>query len=210
MSETTNTPDESVDQVPSEASDPLQGYVPESELERERLRTRSFQAERDRLAAELAKLQAPQKEQESVGTSLQGFDPDEFRTSVARDAYHAVQMARKADSLRDLFPFADETLFSPERVAQFRDVESFELAVSDSHSRVAKIAEAERAKAAEELRKEMSEKYGVSVSSTPGSAADSVPSGDPTPEQLARMTSEQWQKLDPEVIDRVLARAANQ
>lgn len=189
-----------------------QGFVPEAELERERQRTRSFQAERDRLAAELAKARdAGESQDTGKGKDGQGLDLDEFRRSVLRDAFHATSMARAAETLRTEFPHADEGLFTPDRITEFGSVEAFKFAVEDSHKRVDSILAKERTSLEEKIRQEMAEKYGISTT-TSSTGDGSAPSGDPTPEALSRMSESEWEALEaksPGVIDRVLMKAAN-
>lgn len=135
------------------------------------------------------------------------FDPDSFRQSVLTDVLRAQNIASGVERARADFPHADPTLFTPERVAQFGSVESFRFAAEESHRRVASILDSERAAIESQVREEL----GLQGGGAGGPQGDTAAQGgDPTPEALAAMTMQEWDKLEedsPGLIARVLARA---
>ena len=185
------------------------GFVPASELERERQRTKEFQSRYDQLVAERSKANGAGATSggQDDGEEGSNFDPDSFRQSVLSDVLRAQSMVSGVERARSDFPHADPTLFTPERVAQFGSVESFRFAAEESHRRVASILDSERATIETKLREEL----GLQSGGAGGSQGDTpAAGGEPTAEQLAAMTMEQWDKLEaesPGVISRVLARA---
>lgn len=211
----TPTDDLTPDGADSGGANEHEGFVPQDQLDREVARTRSFQAERDKLQAELDRVKlanTPPKADEKDDKPTLGFDPDEFRRQVTRDAFHATSMARAAEALRADYPHADDDLFTAARITDFGSVEAFKFAVEDSHKRVDSKIKSERAKIEEDVRKEFAEKYGVSI--TPNASegkGTGTPAGDPTPEQLARMSASEWDTLEersPGAINRILAKSA--
>jgi len=186
------------------------GFVPVSELERERQRTREFQSRYDQLVAERANGSVTSNGGHDDSDPGSGFDPDSFRQSVLTDVLRAQSMVSGVERARSEFPHADPTLFTPERIAQFGSVESFRFAAEESHRRVASILDAERAAIETKLREELGLQGGGS-----GGPQGETPAqgGDPTPEALAAMTMEEWDELEktsPGTIARVLARAEAQ
>lgn len=183
------------------------GFVPVSELERERQRAREFQSRYDQLVAERSNGAGATNGGTDDGESGSTFDPDSFRQSVLSDVLRAQNLASGVERARADFPHADPTLFTPERVAQFGSVESFRFAAQESHSRVASILDSERAAIETKVREEL----GLQGGGAGGPQGDApTVGGDPTADQLAAMTMEQWDELErtsPGVIARVLARA---
>jgi hypothetical protein len=183
------------------------GFVPVTELERERQRTREFQSRYDQLVAERSNGATTTHGGQDDGETTPGFDPDSFRQSVLTDVLRAQHMVSGVERARADYPHADPTLFTPERVAQFGSVESFRFAAEESHRRVASILDQERATIEASVREEL----GLQGGGAGGPQGDTPAQGvDPTPEQLAAMTMEEWDKLEeesPGLIARVLARA---
>jgi len=181
-----------------------EGFVPRSEFEKEQARSRAFQAEKDRLAAQLAAASPPPPPGEPK-TDL-GFDPDEFRRSLMRDVTGAARLVRLAETLRGQYPDADSGLF--DRSHEFASPEAFQLAVMESHDRVASVRGDEREKTEARIRAEFAAKgFGPPSPPTGGTTPKD---GDPTPEALARMTNAEWDALEaksPGLIKRVLAGA---
>jgi hypothetical protein len=191
---------------------PPPGFVPVSELERERQRAREFQSRYDQLVAERQMMDRSNGDGASrggqdEGASGLGFDPDSFRQSVLTDVLRAQNMVSGVERARADFPHADPTLFTPERIAQFGSVESFRFAAEESHRRVASILESERAAIEAQVREEL----GLQGGGAGGPQGDTpAQGGDPTPEQLAAMTMGEWDDLErdsPGIIERVLTRA---
>jgi hypothetical protein len=187
------------------------GFVPVSELERERQRAREFQSRYDQLVAERQSMERSNGDRGTSGGQDEGdpgssFDPDSFRQSVLTDVLRAQNMASSVERARADFPHADPTLFTPERVAQFGSAESFRFAAEESHRRVASILDQERAAIEARVREEQ----GLQSGGAGGPQGDApTPSGDPTPEALAAMTMGQWDDLEresPGIIERVLTR----
>jgi hypothetical protein len=185
------------------------GFVPVSELERERQRTREFQSRYDQLVAERSNGSAATGTNggHGDGESTPGFDPDSFRQSVLTDVLRAQNMVSGVERARADFPHADPTLFTPERVAQFGSVESFRFAAEESHRRVASILDAERTAIEARVREEL----GLQGGGAGGPQGDTPAAGGlPTAQQLASMTMEEWDKLEesnPGAIASILARA---
>ena len=188
------------------------GFVPVSELERERLRAREFQSRYDQLVAERSQANGAGAANggHDDGGSGSTFDPDSFRQSVLSDVLRAQNLANGVTQARADFPHADPTLFTPERVAQFGSVESFRFAAQESHQRVASILDSERTAIETRVREEL----GLQGGGASGPQGDTpTVGGDPTADALAAMTMEQWDELEktsPGVIARVLARAEAQ
>lgn len=181
-----------------------EGFVPRSEFEKEQARSRAFQAEKDRLAAQLAAANpAPAPGEPQTGL---GFDPDEFRRELMRDVSGAARLVRLSETLRSQYPDADSGLF--DRAHEFASPEAFQLAVMDSHDRVAAVRGDERAKTEERIRAEFAAKgFGPPA---PPSGGNTPVAGDPTPEALSRMTNAEWDALEaasPGIIKRVLSSA---
>jgi hypothetical protein len=190
------------------------GFVPVTELERERQRAREFQSRYDQLIAEREQMNRSNGDGATGGQgeddNTPGFDPDSFRQSVLTDVLRAQQMASGVQQARADFPHADPTLFTPERVAQFGSVESFRFAAEESHRRVASILDSERSTIEAQVREELGLQGGGA-----GGPQGETPAqgGDPTPEQLAAMTMGEWDDLEresPGIIERVLTRAGMQ
>jgi hypothetical protein len=170
------------------------GFVPVTELERERQRAREFQSRYDQLIAEREQMNRSNGDGTTSGQgeddTTPGFDPDSFRQSVLTDVLRAQQMASGVQQARADFPHADPTLFTPERVAQFGSVESFRFAA------------------------QVREELGLQGGGAGGPQGETpAQGGDPTPEQLAAMTMGEWDDLEresPGIIERVLTRAGMQ
>jgi hypothetical protein len=195
--------------APPPAGDPPQGFVPVTELEREQTRARTFQAEKDRLEAELNRLKAapPAPAAPASGSEDKGFDPDAFAQGLLDRVYQANALATAAVSLRSEFPNADPSLFSPTRLSQYGSVEALRIAAESDHNRVTGInaaaLEAERAK----IRAEFVAAYGQEPPTGPSGGGGQPVAGDPTPEALAAMTFDEFARFDaehPGVADRVL------
>jgi len=182
-----------------------EGFVPRSEFEKEQARSRAFQAEKDRLAAQLAAAN-PAPPAGDPPTPL-GFDPDEFRRTLMRDVTGAARLVRLAETLRGQYPDADSGLF--DRSHEFASPEAFQLAVMESHDRVSSVRGDERAKTETRIRAE----YAASGFGppTPPTGGNTPTDGDPTPEAFARMSDAEWNALEaksPGLIKRVLSAAA--
>lgn len=189
----------------SATGNPPEGFVSRAELEREQTRARTWQAEKDRLEAELARLKTPPKD-EAKRDALDGFDPRAFRDELLGSIYKANELSDAARSLRSEFPQADTALTSPARLSSYGSVEALRIAVEADHNRVAAASSASIEAEREKIRAEFAAAYGQEP--PPASGA---PAGDPTPEFLASMTlteSLEYEKANPGVIERVLRRVA--
>jgi hypothetical protein len=208
VSETTTTtiPEGS---VPAEGATVPEGCVPAAQVEeaREEARRR-YQSENDRLKVELARLQSggAGKPAGTPEGESKGFDPDAFRATLLRDVSGVLTLSQSAATLRAEFPHADPAIFTPDGLTQFSTPEALRFAVEDSHRRVAVILDAEKAKLREELVAEIAQKY-PEAGAGAGAGGVSGQVGDPTPQQLAEMPLDEFNKLEPAVIERVLAGA---
>ena len=181
-----------------------EGLVSREELDRVETQRREFQARADRLQRELDEAKASGSTSQQDGGNDGGFDPAAFRRELMRDVMQASALQQAALTLKGEFPHADPSIFS-EKLADFRSADALRMAAEASHRRVADALSAARTEIEEKVKKEFEERYG-SGSGSPQGGGQSVP-GDPTPEQLAAMSPDEWDALEqksPGVIDRVL------
>ncbi|MBA2726540.1 MAG: hypothetical protein H0U53_11160 [Actinobacteria bacterium] len=177
------------------------GFVPQADLEKEQLRSRTFQAEHDRLKATLASPPAPASNSEAAPDPLKGFDPEAFAAKLIGQVYGASALTTAAGKLQAEFPHADPGLFSPERMAGFGSPEALRIAAEADHSRVATAVAAAIAATAPAP---------APVTSPLGPVGTPAAGVDPTTAQLASMTTSQldaYETANPGVINRVLAAA---
>lgn len=183
---------------------PPAGFVPQADFEREQARARTFQGERDRLAAQLATPTPPAVP--AAPASISGFDPTELRRQMLRDN----ALLNAARDLQSRFPEADRALFGPDKLLNYGSVEAFEYAVKDSHDAAAARFAARDAETEARIRAEFVAKYGpIAGDSSP--ASPPTPGADPTPEALARMTDAELDALEvrsPGTYARVLMNAS--
>lgn len=129
---------------------------------------------------------------------------------VRREAASAVQNAQiifaSVGDLKAEFPLADPSIYSD--LTRFESVEALRAAVEGSHSRTDALVAPALQEKEKEIRAKYAERYG---DLGPMEPTDTTPAGDPTIEQLSRMSQpelDQLEKDNPGVIDRVL-RSAN-
>lgn len=207
MSETA-TPTAPEGSVPAGVAQVPEGYVPVAEVEAAREESRRrYQSELDQVKAELSRLRtAPPAASAGAATGeSKGFDPESFRSELLRQVSGVMTLGQAASELRAEFPHADPALFTPDGMAKFSTPDALRFAAQDSHARVAAILDAERAKIREELAAEVAGKYGTTGGAAGTSGVMGL-AGDPTPQQLAEMPLDEFNKLDPEVIERVMTR----
>lgn len=194
----------------SDAGTPPPGFVPEAELERERTRARTFQAEADRQKAENDRLTAaatPAPKDPPAGKESPGFDQDAFLERV----YKANAISNAAVALRSEFPKADDSFFSAEKLKTFASPEQLRIAVEADHNRV---VEATSATVEEALAKQKAEIFAAhGLKETPGGPAGTggaAPAGDPTPETVAAMSMaelDEFERTNPEAYARIRDKA---
>ena len=195
------------------AGNPPEGFVSRAELEREQARARTFQAEKDRLDAELARLKsAPPTPTPSAGADdLKGFDPAAFSQDVLNRVYMATALSSAAVSLKSEFPNADPAIFSPEKLSQYGSVDALRIAAEADHVRVTNLSASRDAEIEARVRAEMVAAYGQEPPTGPSGAGAPAPGGDPTPQQLAAMSFDEFARFDrenPGVADRVTRSAS--
>lgn len=184
---------------------PPAGFVSREDFEKEQARARSFQGERDRLAAQLATPAPPLDPAAPAPAS--GFDPNALRMQMLKDN----ALLNAARDLQAKFPEADKALFSPAKLLEYGSVEAFEYAVKDSHDAVtSRFADRDAATEAR-IRAEFVAKYGP-IAGEQIPASPPTPGADPTPEALARMTHRELDELEaraPGTFARVLRNASS-
>lgn len=217
MSETTNTDAASATEGSAPAGEAgasagtqtPEGFVPREQFEQEQARSRSFQAEHDRLKAQLAASQsAPAGETTPPASEAKGFDPDAFRRELLRDVLQVNGLQTAAERLRTEYPNADPALFAPESISGFGSVDALRLSVMDSHSRISGVIAARE----KEIEDRFKTQYGSDggAGNPPAGSTNGV-AGDPTPAQLSAMTPTEWDELEaksPGIIQRVLRSAS--
>jgi hypothetical protein len=179
---------------------PPAGFVPQSALEAEQTRARTFQAELDRTKAELAKVTAAPAPPAPVAGTEPGFDPVAFKQELLGQVYGATAIASTSERLKVEFPHADPALFSPEKLAQFGSPEALRIAAEADHNRVAAILAAHVPAAPAP----------APAPSPLGPVALPAPGVDPTVQQLAAMSPGQlaaFEATNPGVAERVLMQA---
>lgn len=187
------------------------GYVPQTELDKERERARGFQAEADRAKAALAAAQAPA----APAPSTADQQPTDILGLVRGAVSEAVSTVLKVGELRDAagslkteFPHADPSFFTKERLAQFDSADSLRAAVEADHTRVAEILKAHGVKVDEARRDEAA--AAAAGGAGPTSATTPAAGGDPTLEQLNEMSLgdiDALEKEKPGTVARVMGAA---
>jgi hypothetical protein len=183
--------------------------VTQEELDRVEAQRRGFQAENERLKAELAARApaAPAPAAAAVPAPAPAAGPDlgEFRKSLLSEVVTATRLTHAAERLKAEYPHAlvaDPTAF--DRAAEFGSVESFEAYVKSAHDRVAALLPAPAGGEATPPNP------AAAAAVTPPAGSPGGQAGDPTPEQLAAMSIPEMNELErtsPGVIDRVLRSA---
>jgi hypothetical protein len=185
-----------------------------AEREQYEARVRSFQSEKDKLAARASELEAQLAAVTSGtgngddgGSAANVVDPEvllsrfEERLEL-RDALKEAQV-----SLQGEFPLADPALFN--RAKEFKSVDAFKSAIESSHRANDTIVSAEMAKREAAIREDVNKRYGINlVPATPNGGE--VPSGDPSIETIAAMSfaeQREFEAANPGVIERVLRSA---
>jgi hypothetical protein len=188
-----------------------EGFVPLAQFEQEQARSRSFQAEHDRLKTQLAvasKGATPAAEAATPEEGGKGFDPEAFRRELLRDVLQVNGLQTAANNLKTEFPNADPALFGSDSITGFGSVDALRLAAMDSHSRISEVIAAKE----KEIEDRFKAQYaGSGEAGSPSGGSTQGVAGDPTPEQLARMTPSEWDALEdktPGIIQRVLRSAS--
>lgn len=136
----------------------------------------------------------------------EALTPAEVDRRVAAAVFNAQQISASVGDLKTEFPLADASIYAD--LTQFESAEALRAAVEGSHARTsALIAPAIEAKE-QEIRAKYAERYG---DLGPEEPTDTTPSGDPTIDQLNRMSQAELDRLErdnPGVIDRVLRSAS--
>ena len=156
----------------------------QSEARRYQSEADKAKADRDRLQAQLDALENPAPTDEPTpGLTLE---------QVRAASFAAQRIIAAEASLREQYPSADASIY--DRIDQFESVEALSAAVEASHSRKESEAKALRDKIEDEVRREFAEKHGIELG--PPEPVDSTPTGDPTVEQLGRMTQPELDALE--------------
>jgi hypothetical protein len=214
------TPDPNA-QTPAATGDPAtgggtqtpEGFVPKADFEKTEAQRREFQANLDKQTQENARLQRELAEART-GTpdpaqppAPVGFDPQTFRQELMRDVLNANTLRSAADAAKIAFPHADPSIFT-DRLAEFGSPEALRLAAEVSHTRVQTVLDAQKAEVEKTVREEFAATHG---GGTPPPANSGAIPGDPTAQELAKMTIAQLNELEdrtPGVINRVLRSAS--
>lgn len=178
--------------------------VPAADLSRAQETARSLQSERDRekaradkLDAELAALRGTSGGSEGGSGGAAPVDLEDFRRSLLADVHGVTALSQAAIRLQTEFPYADAALFAPGKLAEFHSPEALFLAAKDSHDRASGLIEAEVAKREAALRADFEKKYGPGAAGEGnGTAGTAGGTGDPTKEQLARMSMRELDELE--------------
>lgn len=213
-SATSGTPGETPTPVPA-ASEPTPpavpaGYVPQTELDKERERSRGFQSEADRVKEELKKLQAPAAPTSAAPDPASTVDPTALVNDAVAKVFRAGEIRDAAAALKTEFPDVekfDPSIFSGERIASFDSADALRIFVKDLDSRLGQFRGGDQQAADEAARQAAA----AAASGAPGPGGQQpAPAGDPTPEQFAAMTIAEQDALEianPGVFDRVMAKA---
>lgn len=166
-----------------------------AELER---RARDEQSRADRLEFELKQLRdsttaTPPAETKPASTE------DLLALLDRRDAIASVKA-----TATEKFPNADPSILA--RANQFETAEALTVALQSSHDTLTQHIEARTKTEADGLVAKYRERYG-DLEPTPPDAGGSSGGGDPTIEQLAAMTSSEFDAVPQEVVDRVMRSA---
>ena len=156
------------------------------------------EADRQRLEARIAELEKPAPTENSEAAPLTA-------EQIRRETFAAQQIVMAAPTLKDEFTEADPAIFG-ERLVEFESVEALRAAAEASHSKRKAEADALREKVEAEVRKEFAEKHGIELELGPPEPTDSTPTGDPTLDQLNKMSQDELDALEkarPGVISRV-------
>lgn len=206
--------------APSEGSGGTENVADSFAAERERLeaRARAEQGRADQNAAKVADLERRLAELESgagagqaEGEASPATDPavEALRGQVAslEKMLRAQTLAPIVESLKGEFEHADPSLFKMERATRFETPESLRAAVEASHNERKAFGEAYSESQLAALRKQYADQYGLTLATPPAAGGGDTPAGDPTPEQLARMSIVELDELGEEVVNRVLRSA---
>jgi hypothetical protein len=213
MTEQTTPPTDAPDPAAAggaPAGQPPSGFVSEAELERERQRARTFQAELDRTKAQLAAATAEPPKPDASGTP-EGFDPQKFSQELLSNVYRANTLVASAAALQAEFPKADPSLFSPEKLATYGSVDALRIVAEADHNRVVATTSTDVADALAKQRAELVAAYGAEPPGGATGTGATAPGGDPSVATLAAMSMDelaQYEKDHPGVADRVLRAAA--
>lgn len=168
--------------------------------ERERLEAtaRQLQSERDRANAELARLRNAGTET-GGGTTPPGLTAEAVLALMRRER----EFTKAETDLRGELTYADPSIF--DRALDFDSVEALRKAATDSHNSIKAIAEKAVKDREAELLKPYVDRYGQ-LEQTPPDTSGAAATGDPTWEQLRKLSAQELDALDkdkPGLIDRV-------
>lgn len=177
-------------------------------------RVRSFQSAADRAQARVAELEA----QLAASTGGAGgasndsgaataFDPDVIVNQLESRMTHRTEMRSAAAALEQEFEYADPDVLA--RAHEFESAEALRAAVEEQHNAVVAFRDSIREEERATVLREVAERYGIQIEAPPPADA-TVPSGDPTIEQIASWSFAEERAFDaanPGVIDRVLRSA---
>lgn len=189
--------------------------------ERERLeaRARAEQGRADQNAARAAELERQLAEArgaaggaEDEGEASPKADPAvEALTAEVKSLQRAIRWTNElsplVESLKGEFGHADPSLFTRERASRFDTPESLRAAIEASHEERKTFGESYAEGQLAALRQQYAEQFGLTLATPPANGGGDAPSGDPTPEQLARMSIAELDELGEEVVNRVLRTA---
>lgn len=208
--------------TPGSASDGSGGTETAAEkfaAERERLeaRARSEQGRADQNAARVAELERRLAALEGGAGGGEGEGEASSQSDAAVEALarhvsglermlRAQALAPIVESLKGEFTHADPSLFEMEKAAAFETPEALRAAVEASHAERKAFGETYAEAQLAALRKQYADQFGLTLTPPP-SGDGSTPAGDPTPEQLARMSIVELDELGEDVVNRVLRSA---
>lgn len=184
-----------------------EGFVSRAELEREQVRSRAFQGEKDRLAAQLAAQAAPIAPVAAAASGEKPLTASEVGQVVFAAQMKAAQMVAQVASLREKFPRALGSIF--ESAMTFETPEAFVFAVSESHNEIDAVVKREAAAEVDAVKADFAKRFGQAALTPSGEGSAPVP-GELTLAQIAKMSlreQAEYDKAHPGLVDRLLRSA---
>jgi hypothetical protein len=193
------------------------GYVPQADLEAVEAKRRGFQAEVERLKAQLASATAAPTPTPPAATSgveaelaalkaqFEGLNPSSITAQVVAGLAQREALVAEKAKLRDEFKSARADVFD----ASYETPEEMRAAVEASHKAEAENIAAVEARVRQEMAAQMKELHGVDLAPAPQVPATSDANGDTGPSTIRDLASMPFDKLtsmSDEDIAKALAR----